>query len=216
MADPRPCKPPYQFSVGNVRATKRTDYPRAFCLLFFTLLIQVSALAQSSSLGWQQSQKTDELRGISYPQFALLGKWLTPPKKGAEPAPALIVHCQPGRHAFGRENGKFIDGYFLANTVLAGSPVSTGSEIQFRLDDKKVQAELWQPSTDFGGAFFSNLDLNNLLYGHVFPHKEGTGDPVRKLVIAANEYLALQVVAQFDMPDPTPVAEACGVIFHKR
>jgi hypothetical protein len=47
-------------------------------------------------------------------------------------------------------------------------------------------------------------------------HKEGTSDPVHKVVIAADEYLATQVVAQFDMPDPTPVAEACGVILHKR
>jgi hypothetical protein len=31
-----------------------------------------------------------------------------------------------------------------------------------------------------------------------------------------NCYLATQLVAQFDMPDPTPVAEACGVILHKR
>ncbi len=37
--------------------------------------------------------------------------------------------------------------------------------------------------------------LSNLLYGHVIPHKEGTSDPVHKVVIAADEYLATQVVA---------------------
>jgi hypothetical protein len=50
----------------------------------------------------------------------------------------------------------------------------------------------------------------------MLPHKEGTGDPVHKIVIAADEYLAGQVVAQFDMPDPTQIAEACGAIIHKK
>jgi hypothetical protein len=84
------------------------------------------------------------------------------------------------------------------------------------LDDKKIQTGYWTPSTDFGGAFFQSIEFDNLLYGHMLPHKEGTGEPVHKVVIAANEYLATQIVAQFDMPDPTQVAEACGVTIHKK
>ena len=186
---------------------------KTFCLFVFLLLTRLSSVAQSASVEWQQSQKKDELRGTSYLQFSLQGKWLTPPKTGADLPPMLVVRCQSGRFAFGRANGKFINGYFLANTIL-GESLSV--PIQFRLDDKKINDELWQPSTDFGGAFFSERDLDNLLYGHVLPHKEGTGDPVHKVVIAADEHLAAQVVAQFDMPDPTAVADTCGVIWHKR
>jgi len=182
----------------------------------FTLISRPASAQQPSSFPeWQQSQKTDALRGVTYPQFVLEGKWLTPPKQESGP-PKLFVHCQPGRYAFGHANGKFIDGYFLAGVVLDGHTDSGRSTVEFRLDDGKVQTGYWTPSTDFGGDFFTDADLNNLLYGHMLPHKEGTGAPVHKVVIAANEYLAGQVVAQFDMPDPTSVAEACGVIFHKK
>jgi len=189
------------------------------CVALIGLFIAISASASQQALSeWNQSQKTDALRGISYPQFILIGKWLTPPKHGAD-APSLVIHCQPGRYSFGHANGKFIDGYFVAGAVLdahVGTGGASSVTVQYRLDDKKIQSGFWGPSTDYGGAFFSAPELDNLLYGHMLPHKEGTGDPVRKVVIAADEYLAAQVVAQFDMPDPTQVAEACGVIFHKR
>jgi hypothetical protein len=126
---------------------------------------------------------------------------------------------QPGRYSFGHANGKFVDGYFVAGAVLDGHIGTSGrtvTVVSFRLDDKKIQTGYWTPSTDFGGVFFTDLDLSNLLYGHMLPHKEGTSDPVHKVVIAVDEYLAGQVVAQFDMPDPTQVAEACGAIFHKK
>jgi hypothetical protein len=73
-----------------------------------------------------------------------------------------------------------------------------------------------QPSTDFGGAFFTYVDLNNLLYGHMLPHKEGSNPPVKKVVIAASEYLGPQVVARFDMPDSVTVVDTCGVIDHTK
>ena len=45
-------------------------------------------------------------------------------------------------------------------------------------------------------------------------HKENTSPPVKKVVIGFDEYLGGEVVMQFDMPDPTEVAEA-WVIWHK-
>jgi len=47
-------------------------------------------------------------------------------------------------------------------------------------------------------------------------HKEGTTAPVRKLVVATNEFVGGEIVMQFDMPNPDSVAEACGVVVHKR
>jgi hypothetical protein len=162
------------------------------------ILLSASERGTAPSTGWQQSQKTDALRGTSYPQFTLVGKWLTPPRHEPELPPTIVVHCQPGQHPFGHHvNGKFVDGYWVANTVL-DTQVNGGrtvTEVQFRLDDKKIQTEYWTPSTDFGGAFFSDVDLNNFLYGHLLPHKEGTNGSVQKIVVAANEYLAEQMVA---------------------
>jgi hypothetical protein len=197
---------------------KRGDLAATFRLtLVFLFVVPSIALAQE----WQQSVKTNTLTGVSYPQFILDGKWLTPPQHGVE-TPSLVVHCQPGRYVRGRANGKFIDGYFVTGAVLDsrigdvgfGLQIA-GVDVQFRLDDKNIQPVFWGRSTDFSGVFFTSADLNNLLYGHLLPHKEGTSDAVHKVVIAVNEYLAAQIVAQFDMPDPTRVAEACGAILHK-
>jgi hypothetical protein len=47
------------------------------------------------------------------------------------------------------------------------------------------------------------------------PHKENTSPPVRKVIIGFDEYLGGEVVMQFEMPDPTEIADACGVIWHK-
>jgi hypothetical protein len=59
------------------------------------------------------------------------------------------------------------------------------------------------------------VQFNNLLYGHLLPHKENTGPQTRKLVIGLQEYLGPEVVIQFDLPDSTEVAETCGAIWHK-
>lgn len=48
------------------------------------------------------------------------------------------------------------------------------------------------------------------------PHKEGSGTPVHKIVIGVAEYLGAEVVMQFDVSDPTPVADACGLVVHKK
>jgi hypothetical protein len=66
-------------------------------------------------------------------------------------------------------------------------------------------------------VFLSDVDLNNLLYGHLMPHKEWTNSPqVRKIILGVSEYLAAQIQIEFDLPESTEVADACGVIEHKR
>jgi hypothetical protein len=87
--------------------------------------------------------------------------------------------------------------------------------VQYRLDDGKIQTERWGISTDFSSAFFAEATLNNLLYGHVMAHREGSSAPVRKIVVATDEFVGGEIVIQFDMPEPDAVAEACGVIVHK-
>jgi hypothetical protein len=88
--------------------------------------------------------------------------------------------------------------------------------VQYRLDDGKIQSQPWNPSTDGTSAFFPEITLNTMLYGHFLPHKEGSGDPVHKVVLAINEAMGSEIVIQFNMPDPSAIAEDCGVITHKR
>lgn len=55
-----------------------------------------------------------------------------------------------------------------------------------------------------------------LVYGHFMPHKENTNPPVRKIVIGVPEYLGAQIQVEFEMPEPSVVAEVCGVVLHKK
>lgn len=63
--------------------------------------------------------------------------------------------------------------------------------------------------------FFQEVQFNEMLYGHFMPHKEGTGPQVKKFVIELPQYLGSDVVLQFNLPESTDVAEACGAIWHK-
>src|SRR5260370_28634827 len=112
----------------------------------------------------------------------------------------------------------------MDSTVSEQGPVSVN--VQFRLDGGKLQSESWGRSTDFSSIFFSHPTchicgsgydiLGNLLYGHGTYHKENTTPQVRKVVVGVPEYHGGEVVMQFDMPDATEVAEACGIILHKQ
>jgi hypothetical protein len=197
-----------------------------------SLCIATGAIAQdtnSAAGAWTQANKSDALHGTSFREFALLGKFLVPPQHSSVPAPALILHCLPGPHGFGnaKTNGLFVEGWIAVGAVLSSAEPSSGKDfasrvpVEFRLDDKKVQGDLWPMSTDLTGVFLNKpycgfCTLANLLYGHSLPHKEGSGPQVRKAVIGVPEAFAAQIQIQFDFPDSTEVAEACGIITHKR
>ena len=183
------------------------------------------------SISWQREAKTDPLRGTNFVQFSLIGKFLTQPKNASNGNPTMIVRCAPGidkKRGQGHTNGKFREGYIFVGGVMDSSMSGNGSSsvsVQFRLDDGKLQSESWGRSTDFSSIFFSHPNcplcgggydiFANLLYGHAMYHKENTNPQVRKVVIGVSEYLGGEIVMQFDMPDATDVAEACGIILHK-
>lgn len=115
-----------------------------------------------------------------------------------------------------------MEGWIATGAVLDSAEPSVGRDaaklvsVEFRLDDRKLQADLWPKSTDHSGVFLDDIRLDNLLYGHLLGHKEGTGPQVRRIMLGVPEYLAIQIQMQFDLPDSTEVADACGVILHKR
>lgn len=161
---------------------------------------------------WKRTETTDALSGTKFSEFVLRGKFLTSPRSPVSRPPALVVQCIPGKHL--RLSGRFMHGDLDVGTVLDHR--TGGIDVQYRLDDGKIQSETWNVSTDGTAAFFPETTLNNFLYGHILTHKEGTSRPVRKIVIAVNEYLAAQIVMQFNLLDPTEVGEACGAVYYKK
>ena len=177
----------------------------------------VASVCFAQTHQWERTEKTDPLRGTDYSQFILSGKFLTPPRSGAGEAPIFFVKCIPGgRHRVsgGYKSGKFLDAYIVVHAVV---DTDNGRAYpKYRLDDSKIHDDSWGIGTDGTAVFPEETGVNTLLYGHFMPHKEGTNGPVHKVVIAVNEYLGAEVVMQFDMPDPSQVADACGLIVHRK
>lgn len=167
---------------------------------------------------WNKEEKADPLRDTKYFQFTLDGKFLTPPRNiKPDSVPSIIVRCTPGSFTRGHLHGKFMNGYIYVGAVVDTQVSSSGPSVRakFRLDGGKLQDAGWSHSTDYSSIFFEDIDFNTLLYGHFMPHKEDTSAPVKKIVVGIDEYLGGEVVMQFDMPNPTEVADACGAIWHK-
>ena len=186
--------------------------------------LAASCLMQAQE--WKRTEETDAFRGTHYVQFVLQGHFLTPPRTGSAQTPLMVAQCVPGKR-LGIFKGRFLDGFVVTgavlnsqviekDTIFGGKSLPSVIVVQYRLNDGKIHSETWNPSTDGTSAFFPEVALNTMLYGHYLPHKEGTGDPVRKVVLAINEAMGSEIVIQFDMPDPALIADDCGVIAHKR
>lgn len=181
--------------------------------LIWAILLAAPFAAAQASASWVRTEKTEPFSGNTYSEFTLEGKYLTSPQHGDGQPPMLIVDCKAN------ENGKvyrgsFISGHLRTGTVLAGGVGLT--PVLLRLNDGKAQGDYWSPSTDGTALFFGSPTIANLLYGHILPHKENTSPPITKVLVASSEAFAADMVIQFDMPEPTELADACGQIFHKR
>jgi len=189
-------------------------------LLVLSLLVSVprGSQAQEVSRNWESIKKTDPLRGNSYILFLLAGKFLTAPKRSDSSNPVMVLKCEMGSHNRGHVHGKLLAGYIVAGGVVdaAGDSASVGTvPVEFRLDDGKLQSRNWDHSKDYSAVFFGEVDFWTILYGHMLIHKENTSPQVRKLVIGVSQFLDSDVVIQFDFPESTEVADACGAILHK-
>jgi hypothetical protein len=140
----------------------------------------------------------------------------------------MVVRCIPGKNMHGKTNGKFSSGYIYVGGVLDTFVTDSGNSIvkvEYKLDDRKLQSDSWGRSTDFSAIFMSHPGcalcgsgydhFANLLYGHHLYHKESTSPQIKKIVLGVPEFLGGEIVMQFDLPDSTEVAEACGIIMHK-
>jgi hypothetical protein len=192
-------------------------------------LVIAASMIHAQTSAWTATDKSDALHQTSFKEFRLEGKFLVPPQHSGISAPVLVLHCQPGPHGFGsaKTNGHFVEGWISVGAVLNSSAqkLAFGAiedlvPVEYRLDEQKLQRDAWRVSTDHSGIFLNeqlcgDCNLANLLYGHKLPHKEGSGPQISKVIMGVPEYLAAQIQMQFDFPDSTEVAEACGIITHK-
>lgn len=158
--------------------------------------------------GWISKPQTDALTGQNYVEFELSGKFLDAPSNASAVVPRIQLRCDPTPYR--RLTGRFLAGFIVVGAAI---DLTNGNAMtmQFRLDDGKPQ--YWQEatySTDYQAISFDSLFLNNILWGHILAHKPGSGAPVRKLLVAVQEYLGGRIVMQFDMPDPAVVSRVCG------
>jgi hypothetical protein len=162
-----------------------------------------------STGGWQQSQRTDANGDKSSPQFSLLGKFLTRPKKDVGDPPALVVTCKP--HASRR---KFSTAYVNVGAPLnieyvgpdeikAGTSYFPKVTVRYRLDDQKEEKEQWTPGTEKTSASIPKAALEKMLRAHT-------------VQIKVAEFHAGEISMQFDIPESTQVGTACGLPVRKK
>jgi hypothetical protein len=185
------------------------------------VLITLGTAQQSPT--WESRQIRDAFRGTQLTEFRLEGKYLAAPTKYSS-NPELLLHCIPASNTAGK-NGKLAEAFLIAGDVrLAHSRSSKANAsrvaTQYRLDDGKIHTEYLYPSTDYKAvslqpAGCGECVVNDFFYGHQISHKEGTSPQVRKVVVSIPELRGGEIVVQFDLPDVTEVAKACGVTYHK-
>jgi len=193
-----------------------TAQPGRLLLVVLLLAIPLLALPQQTpapSQKWRQSQKTDAARGISYTQFTLAGKFVKWPEKDAENRPSLEVDCRTPEESGGLMEKLWHADYFAGTplTVQYVEPdaITTGIsyfqkiDVRYRLDNGKEKKEQWSPGPDKSSVSIPKDVLKRMLAAH-------------SVVISVNEVNAKEVSAQFEIPDSTGLAQACGISSHKK
>ncbi|MGH9466867.1 MAG: hypothetical protein ACRD1Y_05885 [Terriglobales bacterium] len=86
--------------------------------------------------------------------------------------------------------------------------------MEFRLDNRKIQTQTFARSTDYSAVFLNEQEFDNLLFGHIVPHKTHSSPPVHALIAGVDELDGAEVEMEWRMPDPTAVGNACGAIVY--
>ena len=172
-----------------------------------------SAMAPQQHPVWRQSPRTDSVRGITYTRFTLTGKFVkSPPEGDVANRPAFVLDCIPGKGSHPHK-GRFMAGNLLVGTGLKveyvepeeihGTSYFPMISIQYRLDDAKEEQEKWSPGTDKTSASIPVGSLKKILRAH-------------SVELTAADDHGSPVVMQFEIPDPTPVEQGCGVDERKK
>jgi hypothetical protein len=130
---------------------KGRNMPKPLIKLFLgLLLVPASGLSQER---WTRIEKTDALRGTTSTRFTLEGQFLEAPQQSKMSSPTFVVDCDPSKWRVNRhQHGKLLDAYIAVGAVLdakvglepglVGERMVKGLDVQYRLDDGKVQGAL--------------------------------------------------------------------------
>lgn len=176
--------------------------------------LSFSASAQqpaASPRTWQQAEKNDANRALTYIQFTLAGRFTDPPHGNVSGPPILTLNCEPTDRKRSGE-GKYISGQLQVGTPLKvvwvepdeihGTSYFPEVNVTYRVDDEKPQDVQWPPRSDKMSVALDKEATKKILRGHA-------------LVITLSESFDSQVVMQFDLPESSGVLQTCGIREHK-
>lgn len=156
---------------------------RRLVICFCIFFLTSVAIGQSPSLAWIHTVKNDPLRGTNSDVFVLAGNYLTSPRAPSPGfTPAIVVVC---------EDGKVKQNYFSFGAVISDR------HLEGRFDEKHVSIVGDDLSSDGQSVLFARVDLARVLKAH-------------KVIVGALEYLANQVVMEFDIQDSSELLQTCS------
>jgi hypothetical protein len=177
------------------------------------LALTVSGYAQSAEKpsqapAWRQSQEVNSADAYNYKRFTLVGRFAAPGHGQSADRPALAVDCIPGTEAQ-HPKGKFLAANLLVGSALKviyvepseihGTSYFPKVAVRYRANEAaKLEKDNWALGADKSSTAVPRDALKAFL-------RAGT------IVISAADDHGGQMAMQFDMPDPTPVAEACNL-----
>jgi hypothetical protein len=187
-------------------------------LILLTLLLATpsSAFPQqlpSTAQKWRQSQKLEVSGSPPYTQFTLPGKFVKWPEKDASNRPTLQLDCRSDETSPGPRD-RLLRAYLLSGTPLSvqyvePDAITTGISyfqkisVRYRLDNGKEKKEQWSPGADKNSVSIPKDVLKKMLEAH-------------SVVVILNEDQAAEVSTQFEMPDSSELAQACGIGYHRK
>jgi len=178
-------------------------------------------LAAQDGPKWQTQQIKDPFLGSEVTQYRLEGKYLAAPRD-QDAVPAMMLRCKPQPH--GKYDGKLVSAFLYVGNTIVDSQIdydrASRVTTQYRLDDGKVHTGYFYHTRDYKmislqPQYCGECTINDFFYGHEISHKENTSPQIKKVVLSIPEYLGGNIVIQFDLPDVTEVAKACGISMHK-
>jgi hypothetical protein len=159
---------------------------------------------------WRQSQRAiaaDPYTTYAYTRFSLVGQYSAGHNQSADP-PALTIDCIPGADsnqskgtymATNLRAGRALKIIYVEPSEIHGYSYFPEVAVQYIADDPSdVERDTWSAGLDKASVSVPRRALKKLLHA-------------RSVAILAQDDHGTQIAMRFDMPDPTPVAEACNL-----
>jgi hypothetical protein len=165
--------------------------------------------SKASPQSWRQSQKSDVARTFTFTQFALTGKFISPPHDPVADRPTLAFDCIPGSDS--HTKGKLLAANLLVGTTLKivyvepeeirGTSYFPKVALRYRTDNGKEESDQWSPGTEKTSVSIPKESVKQLLLAH-------------SIAVTLDDDRGSPVAMQFDLPDPSVVEQGCDIHGH--